>query len=354
MPTLRRITGPGKSALAVVEVRGADSASFLQSLGARTLPQQGGLHLATLDLGHRLREQALLVSTPEGYEIQTHGNPLLVDAILALGRDSENAPESIKSDDWESRIMHIAREAAGPHALRLALFQLDEDGLLGWLRRLSKDREAKTCLEVLEASLRLASLARRTVSTPRVVLRGRVNAGKSTLFNLLLGQERARTGPMPALTRDPVQEQILYRDLSLILVDTAGEAEDLGDLDDLANRRSQREASTADLVVWLHSQEDGGAAPSVEEGTLVVETHHPCPNLENLQLDLLRMQPREIRSQLLERILISLRLDSVAPLKPAPLDERMEEQVRWLLHQDDPVAAAVSLVGLREAKGTNS
>ncbi|KIY91348.1 GTP-binding protein EngA [Monoraphidium neglectum] len=56
----------------------------------------------------------------------------------------------------------------------------------------------------------------------RVALMGAPNAGKSTLLNMLLGYDRALTGPEPGLTRDATSEWAEWRGLAVQLVDTAG------------------------------------------------------------------------------------------------------------------------------------
>ncbi len=55
-----------------------------------------------------------------------------------------------------------------------------------------------------------------------LAIAGRPNAGKSTLINRLLGEERLLTGPEPGLTRDAIPIKWTYRDRPVRLVDTAG------------------------------------------------------------------------------------------------------------------------------------
>lgn len=56
----------------------------------------------------------------------------------------------------------------------------------------------------------------------KISIVGKPNAGKSSLLNRLVGQERAIVSPIPGTTRDAVDTQILYNDLAVTLIDTAG------------------------------------------------------------------------------------------------------------------------------------
>lgn len=81
-----------------------------------------------------------------------------------------------------------------------------------------------------------------------VVLAGRVNAGKSSLMNAILGRERAIVTPIAGTTRDYLEEQVNLSGLPVRLVDTAG----LRETDDLVERaglsRSRELLEQADLV----------------------------------------------------------------------------------------------------------
>jgi GTP-binding protein len=80
---------------------------------------------------------------------------------------------------------------------------------------------------------------------PTVVLVGRPNVGKSTLFNRLLRKRRTITDPTPGVTRDPVQADALINGKPVRLIDTGGFK-----LDRLTgNRRAENSNSIDDLVV---------------------------------------------------------------------------------------------------------
>ena len=59
-------------------------------------------------------------------------------------------------------------------------------------------------------------------ATARLAIMGRPNVGKSSLLNALLGDERSLVSDQPGTTRDPVDTELVYDGLPVVLVDTAG------------------------------------------------------------------------------------------------------------------------------------
>ncbi|MDR3122933.1 MAG: ribosome biogenesis GTPase Der [Treponema sp.] len=108
---------------------------------------------------------------------------------------------------------------------------------------------------------------------PRVVLAGRPNVGKSTLFNRLLHKRRAITDPTPGVTRDPVAMDGFINGMPLTLMDTGGFKLDRrseggreipGDiLDDLVVEKTLAALETADLILLI--LEAGELTPEDEE-----------------------------------------------------------------------------------------
>jgi small GTP-binding protein domain len=88
---------------------------------------------------------------------------------------------------------------------------------------------------------------------PLVVLAGRPNVGKSTLFNRLLGKRRAITDPTPGVTRDPIEEECELRgtDKKVIVVDTGGFKIEREGLDELVVARTLAYIERANLVLFM-------------------------------------------------------------------------------------------------------
>ncbi|MGA7385520.1 MAG: ribosome biogenesis GTPase Der [Methylocella sp.] len=88
----------------------------------------------------------------------------------------------------------------------------------------------------------------------RIAIIGRPNAGKSTLLNRILGQDRLLTGPEPGLTRDTIGIEFEWRNRRIKMFDTAGlrkRARITDDLEKLAGDDALRATKFAEVVVLL-------------------------------------------------------------------------------------------------------
>ncbi len=85
----------------------------------------------------------------------------------------------------------------------------------------------------------------------RTVILGKPNAGKSSLLNALIGEDRAIVTSVAGTTRDTLEEQIQLRGVSLLLVDTAGirETEDI--VEKIGVERAMQAAADADLILYV-------------------------------------------------------------------------------------------------------
>jgi len=89
-----------------------------------------------------------------------------------------------------------------------------------------------------------------------VAIGGRPNAGKSSLFNLLLRQERALVNPRPGTTRDYLSEWIDLGGVAVNLIDTAGLRGTGGSVEQQGQQRALDIISRADLVLWMADLSD--------------------------------------------------------------------------------------------------
>ena len=102
----------------------------------------------------------------------------------------------------------------------------------------------------------------------KVALVGRPNVGKSSLFNSLLGQERAIVTDIAGTTRDQLYEKIVINNIPVSLIDTAGLRETTDTVESIGVERSRRIMADADLVVLLL---DGSQQLTAEDTDLLTQ-----------------------------------------------------------------------------------
>ncbi|MCB2194149.1 MAG: 50S ribosome-binding GTPase, partial [Deltaproteobacteria bacterium] len=102
-----------------------------------------------------------------------------------------------------------------------------------------------------------------------VVLCGRPNVGKSSLFNALLGQKRAIVTPTAGTTRDTIEESALMGGVVCRLTDTAGLGLEPGELEALGRAAARERLNQADLALVVL---DGGAELSNEDHEVLAAT----------------------------------------------------------------------------------
>ncbi|MEQ1922947.1 MAG: tRNA uridine-5-carboxymethylaminomethyl(34) synthesis GTPase MnmE [Pyrinomonadaceae bacterium] len=85
----------------------------------------------------------------------------------------------------------------------------------------------------------------------RVALIGRPNVGKSSLFNALLGSDRAIVTEIAGTTRDQIHERFTIGDIPISLIDTAGLRETTDTVESIGVARSKATMADADIVVVL-------------------------------------------------------------------------------------------------------
>jgi tRNA modification GTPase len=90
-----------------------------------------------------------------------------------------------------------------------------------------------------------------------LVIAGRPNAGKSSLFNTLLGSERAIVTEVPGTTRDAIEAYAVLEGFPFRLVDTAGLRHSVDRVERLGIEVSRKYLAAADLVVFCEAADEG-------------------------------------------------------------------------------------------------
>jgi len=94
-------------------------------------------------------------------------------------------------------------------------------------------------------------IGKKIFSGIRIIILGRPNTGKSSLFNAILGEDRAITSPIAGTTRDVVESWFELEGVPVCLVDTAGIWESEKQLDNLGVEKTLSEIKRADLCILV-------------------------------------------------------------------------------------------------------
>lgn len=263
-------TPRGESAVALVRLSGPRCERLAAELfGRAAAPEPRRATLGTYrDLSGRPVDRCLFTWFAEGasytgeasLEIVPHGNPLVVRLLLAdlaargvrqaePGEFTRRAFLNDRLDLTEAEAVADLIHARSERALEVARKQLAGDlgrRVAGWTDRLLQViAELEAYIDFPEEDLpaedassppaRALALAREWVRAAetadrhaalsggvRTVILGAPNAGKSSLLNALLGEERALVSPEAGTTRDFISETVAVGPHCLRLVDTAG------------------------------------------------------------------------------------------------------------------------------------
>lgn len=305
---LVRFTGPGTHALVGRLVRAHRAAPLLPGRPRRVdVVDAAGV----IDDGVLLLGAAPRTATGEDTaELTLHGNPRIVERVLAAavaagaslagpGAFTRRAVEHGRLDLVRAEAVLQAVEARTDAGLAVARAALD-----GRLGAALADLRTRTVEVVAELEARLdapddplalrdeaelvallrgvAAEARALAATAaaggvlvhgaRVALVGTVNAGKSSLFNALLGRPRALVHPTPGTTRDVVEASCALGGVAVTLLDTAGERATSDPVEAAGLALAAELVADADLLVVVLRARPGG--PDRVERALLERTAH--------------------------------------------------------------------------------
>lgn len=182
--------------------------------------------------------------------------PEQVDGVLATLRaaDETDARQAARMARGEATQRHAAIAAGVANllaAVEAGIDFADEEDV-----RFITPAQARETIERLLALVppdtapRIAELR---AARSHVALAGLPNAGKSALFNALVGRERAIVSPVIGTTRDVLVSELTLGAHTVMLQDCAGLGADVDALALAAHRAAERTADEADVVLWVHA-----------------------------------------------------------------------------------------------------
>jgi len=306
LDTIAALATPiGRSALALLRVSGRECGRILRAvtrgLPAQIEPRRPYL-VSFVDASGQALDRGLATffagpasATGEDVaELSIHGSPVVAERMLAAliaagargaraGEFTERAFLLGKMDLLEAEAVRDLIEARTEAAARLSARRL-EGALSRKLNEVREDLaaaaaglastidfaedvgevlapEAFSKLETAAAALsRLAATyetGRLLASGCRVVILGRPNAGKSTLFNAVLGTSRAIVTDTPGTTRDTLHATVDVGGVPVEIVDTAGLRESGDAVERIGVERARDAGRAADLVLYVFDAAQG-------------------------------------------------------------------------------------------------
>ena len=265
-------TAPGRGALGIVRLSGAGCHSLAVRLcpGLREVPMARLLtrvHIVDPGSGRKLDDatvvffnQGASFTGEESVEFICHGGALVLDGVIKActlagarhalpGEFTRRAVASGRLDLVQAEAVALLADASNEQTIDVALDALGGaqsekianlrgfllDILANWEVTLDFIEDDNVVVDVEEAlalldqaistmeqGIAAAQASRPAIEGVKVALVGAPNAGKSSLFNALLEQDRAIVRPEAGTTRDVISERLVLSGVAIELLDTAG------------------------------------------------------------------------------------------------------------------------------------
>ncbi len=293
-------TPPGIGAIAIIRLSGTKAIEMVNAVfPAKDLTKAPThtIHLGTIRDGERIVDEVLvsLFVGPKSYtrenvvEVSTHGSNYIIQEVISLfmrqGARMAQAGEftlraflngQLDLSQAEAVADLIASESASSHALAIeqmrggfsdeiqvlrqelidfaSLIELELDFSEEDVEFANRDAlkelvtKIRGILRRLLDSFQLGNVIKNGVST---VIAGRPNAGKSTLLNSLLNEERAIVSEIAGTTRDTVEEKLNIKGIEFRLIDTAGIRKAQDQIEKIGVERTIEKIAESTVVIYV-------------------------------------------------------------------------------------------------------
>lgn len=301
-------TPTGRGAIGVIRLSGPQSVEISQKLFPALALHTAAthtLHFGIITEGAEVIDEAVvgIFKAPKSYtcqdviEISCHGSPYIIQKTLQLlikhgarpakpGEFTMRAFLNGRFDLSQAEAVSdlIASESQAAHHIAMNQMRGGFSGELKHLRQRLLDfaslveleldfseedvefanrdqligliSEMQNKMEKLAESFRLGNVLKNGVNT---VIAGRPNAGKSTLLNALLNEERAIVSEIPGTTRDTIEEVMTIQGISFRLTDTAGIRNAVDIIEREGVERTMQKIKQAAIVIYLFDADEMSA-----------------------------------------------------------------------------------------------
>jgi len=293
-------TPQGVSALAVIRLSGQDAITIINKVfrGADLEEAEGHtLHFGTIRDGEKIVDEVLVsvFLSPRSFtrensiEVSCHGSMFVVQQIIKLlilhgarlakaGEYTQRAFLNGKFDLAQAEavadIIHADTEAARKSAMDqmrggfsneikllrdelihfASMIELELDFAEEDVEFASRDTLKKlinTLLDKINALIQSFEVGNVIKNGVPTVIAGKPNAGKSTLLNALLKEERAIVSEVAGTTRDAIEDEISIGGISFRFIDTAGLRETSDTIEKIGVARARQKMEEASLILYL-------------------------------------------------------------------------------------------------------
>lgn len=293
-------TAQGVSAIAVIRLSGKDAIHVVkQVFHGKDLEKEAShtVHLGTIHDNGKIIDEVLitLFKEPNSFtkensvEISCHGSPVIVKEIIKVllkhgarlaepgeftkraflnGRFDLAQAEAVadlinaETDNGRQAALNQMRGGFSKEIKRLreelihfaSLIELELDFGEEDVEFANRDDLKKlictiqSYIQSLVQSFDQGNVIKNGVPT---VIAGKPNAGKSTLLNILLNEERAIVSDIPGTTRDVIEDEIILDGINFRFIDTAGLRETADIIESIGVERTRERMKKASLIIYL-------------------------------------------------------------------------------------------------------